>query len=222
MIAARQIAFGKAASKGLSAKSYIQDGLVAMWDGIENAGWGVHDPSATVWKNLVKGDSFKVKSGNYFTADSVITTVNTDYGVILTYGIQDGSGYTFECVGASLSPGSAVIAIPYSGGANFSVYPNWRAKSSYIKACGGNLTVDNSGPTGTRKSFGLKVDGDNWTIFSEQFSVTKAGTWTKTSSKYGGYIQSNAECCNIRLYNRALTAEEIAYNYEIDKARFGL
>lgn len=36
-----------------TAKSYIQDGLIAMWDGIENAGWGVHDPNATVWKDLV-------------------------------------------------------------------------------------------------------------------------------------------------------------------------
>jgi hypothetical protein len=27
---------------------------------------------------------------------------------------------------------------------------------------------------------------------------------------------------SVRIYNRALTAEEIAYNYEIDKARFGL
>lgn len=36
-----------------TAKDYVQDGLVAMWDGIENAGWGVHDSNATVWKDLV-------------------------------------------------------------------------------------------------------------------------------------------------------------------------
>ena len=28
------------AGGGLSTRSYVQDGLVAMWDGIENAGWG--------------------------------------------------------------------------------------------------------------------------------------------------------------------------------------
>ena len=39
----------------LSAKSYVQDGLVAMWDGIENAGWGVHDASATTWTDLIGG-----------------------------------------------------------------------------------------------------------------------------------------------------------------------
>ena len=34
---------------------YVQDGLVAMWDGIENAGKGRHDPNATAWKNLAGG-----------------------------------------------------------------------------------------------------------------------------------------------------------------------
>jgi len=38
-----------------TARSYVQEGLVAMWDGIENAGWGVHDPNATTWKELVVG-----------------------------------------------------------------------------------------------------------------------------------------------------------------------
>lgn len=27
-------------SSGMSTKSYVNDGLVAMWDGIENAGFG--------------------------------------------------------------------------------------------------------------------------------------------------------------------------------------
>ena len=31
---------------------YVTDGLVAMWDGEWNAGGGVHDPNAMVWKNL--------------------------------------------------------------------------------------------------------------------------------------------------------------------------
>jgi hypothetical protein len=35
-------------------------------------------------------------------------------------------------------------------------------------------------------------------------------------------LSENADYYNIRLYSRALTAEEIAHNYSIDKARFGL
>ena len=45
-----------AAKSGYTAKDYVQDGLVAMWDGIENAGYAAdgfeHDPNATVWKDL--------------------------------------------------------------------------------------------------------------------------------------------------------------------------
>ena len=52
LIAARAGVWTKS---GYTAKDYVQDGLIAMWDGIENAGWGVHDPNATVWKDLVGG-----------------------------------------------------------------------------------------------------------------------------------------------------------------------
>lgn len=45
---------GVATSLHLSAAEYVQDGLIAMWDGIENAGWGVHDPNATTWTNLAQ------------------------------------------------------------------------------------------------------------------------------------------------------------------------
>ena len=36
----------------LSAKSYISDGLIGLYDGIENVGWGTHNPSATSWVDL--------------------------------------------------------------------------------------------------------------------------------------------------------------------------
>ena len=36
-----------------SASDYVQDGLVAMWDGIENAGWGLHDDMITCPFELV-------------------------------------------------------------------------------------------------------------------------------------------------------------------------
>lgn len=40
------------AKSGYTAKDYVQDGLIVMWDGIENAGFGVHDPNATVIRDL--------------------------------------------------------------------------------------------------------------------------------------------------------------------------
>ena len=45
------LAFADAA--GPTARCYVQNGLIAQWDGIENAGWGVHDPNAAKPVELV-------------------------------------------------------------------------------------------------------------------------------------------------------------------------
>ena len=41
-----------AASGSVAANPYVTDGLVLFFDGEWNAGFGVHDPAATVWKDL--------------------------------------------------------------------------------------------------------------------------------------------------------------------------
>ena len=40
------------ANMSVSSLSYVQEGIVAQWDGIENAGRGSHDSSATSWVDL--------------------------------------------------------------------------------------------------------------------------------------------------------------------------
>ena len=40
------------AADTLSAASYAQDGLVGQWDGIENAGVGLHDATTNYWTDL--------------------------------------------------------------------------------------------------------------------------------------------------------------------------
>ena len=49
---ATMAAFALPASAALDAHSYVQRGLAACYDGIDNAGTGTHDPSAIVWKDL--------------------------------------------------------------------------------------------------------------------------------------------------------------------------
>ena len=45
-------ACGAAVGAGLGPQSYVQEGLVTQFDGIDNAGTGVHDPSAAKWIDL--------------------------------------------------------------------------------------------------------------------------------------------------------------------------
>ena len=63
MFAAKQIFLGRSAKAAPTARSYEQDGLVAQYDGIENAGFDVHDASAATWKDLV-GTVDLAKNGN--------------------------------------------------------------------------------------------------------------------------------------------------------------
>ena len=63
LLGARQF-FERRGKSEPTARDYVQTGLVAMWDGIENAGWGAHDPNATTWKDLV-GTRDATLSGTY-------------------------------------------------------------------------------------------------------------------------------------------------------------
>ena len=72
MLGARTGVWSKDGGGVPTAKDYVQDGLIAMWDGIENAGWGVHDPNATVWKDLVGGYDIPLNEGCYTWKDDQI------------------------------------------------------------------------------------------------------------------------------------------------------
>ncbi len=46
-----------------TSEGYLQDGLVAQWDGIDNAGVGLHLPDSGVWKDLVGNCDLSLLSG---------------------------------------------------------------------------------------------------------------------------------------------------------------
>ena len=47
-------------------QSYVQDGLVTHFDGIDNAKTGTHDSSTNVWKDLVGGASLTLTPGAFW------------------------------------------------------------------------------------------------------------------------------------------------------------
>ena len=46
---------GEVSAADYTSASYIQDGLINQWDGIDNAGTGTHDGTSMVWKDLKGG-----------------------------------------------------------------------------------------------------------------------------------------------------------------------
>jgi hypothetical protein len=69
-------AMASVAAFGYTSASYVQDGLIAQWDGIDNVGTGVHDPAATVWKDLAGSYDLSLLPGGRWSGDGMSLSVN--------------------------------------------------------------------------------------------------------------------------------------------------
>ncbi|MBQ6338440.1 MAG: hypothetical protein IJI36_04770 [Kiritimatiellae bacterium] len=62
-------------AEGVDAFSYVQKGLAACYDGIENAGAGTHDPNATTWVDLTgNGNDGAVEDGIAWAANGWVNS----------------------------------------------------------------------------------------------------------------------------------------------------
>ena len=217
-----------------TAADYIQDGLVAMWDGIENVDWDIHDSDATSWVDLVNGITIPV---NGFNSDcAIMKTVSlTDAALLDALASPNMTVEMLTVCGVSpLSSRIAPIAVlPETSYFNFSYY-RWGTTINYS--------------TGFRYLFGQQNkwyysfprDGDVETI---RFTLTREGTsvrayyYNGTSLNVYSYVATeptvsptelrfwragDPEVYFVRIYDRTLSDGEVYHNYLIDKERFGL
>lgn len=219
-----------------TARNYVQDGLVAMWDGIENAGWGVHDNSATTWKDLIGGHVLNVDNGGSWADDCLVCdgTRRGAYGNNLT----GGAPLVVEAVVQATTASSWRILWhqgEWRDGLRLTrclVFYNptqlWLA-SAYgytdVSTTIANKTTIHIDYASSGISH-LSING------SDAAFSTGATSWYNTDGgnvfAFGGASSTSANyalACKIysfRLYSRALTADEIAHNYAVDKERFNL
>ena len=224
-----------------TAKDYEQSGLVAMWDGIENAGWGTHDPNATVWKDLIRDldATYSIASETPNWGADCWRSVSASDGRVFRTIYPDLTGYDGHTVEIVASKNNAVRGIivgsygyrdePGSSGKNFEWYGNSCFRAYYLTP--NIITTANSFPIGVRCYFATVKDNRTYKI--KNGNGVDIGTGTGTVQLNGthcslgcdnrtGDMCLNGDICAIRIYSRALTATEIAANYAIDKARFGL
>jgi hypothetical protein len=207
-----------------TAKDYVQDGLVAMWDGIENAGWGVHDESFGGSINLV---SMVDKLVGTSTAENIIK-VTKNFTMTLP---DEFSMATIQFCRPTTEPfGSAFLF--YKGSANASgerfgllgtsnSYGNFGIRYWNGEACSSGYRIAKSGAScvvytvGDGRSRIRRLDtSENYVLSSVDVAADLFNIFYSASGSVFYH--------NIRLYNRVLTDEEIAHNYEIDKARFDI
>lgn len=234
MVAARN---GIAAAKRGWVNPYVTDGLVAMWDGEWNAGGGVHDPNATVWKDLSgNGNDLNVDSSvSRFTDNSFVVQANS-IGSLGSNVLTKSDGITtLQCAIRDINYQYNTNAVYIFGGPWYMLCKRTNNISASISDYIGSTRVggykigyDGSSDLREAKVITVVRNGMNKgdIYFGDEKIVTSSSTAGATYSPPSGIMISAAsfgtEHFNIKMYSRALTDEEIAANSSIDKARFNI
>ena len=235
--------------KPMSAKKYVQDGLVAMWDGIENAGWGEHDASATSWKDLI-GQQELVLNAPYSWEDYYISTDRSTretyalaYTEAMPFSKEDittievmydetqsvtwGIHYPLSIVSSNAFD---VLLTQYAyDHAHFGNHLSGLPNNQSYSVSGLHhfqMVYDFENPTNSivinhtsEGDYNVEITNDQG-ISSGQNGVFLFGRNTRGTASSNG--DSGGKFYFLRCYNRKLTRDELASNYAIDKARFGL
>lgn len=234
-------ALGKPVRSALGGKSeaaksgwqnpYVSDGLVAMWDGIENAGWGVHDGSIQVWKDLVGGFDLTIGTASSWETNSLYVAQAVPKGaafreevfdrltvktIEVCFQVETGPSQAWIiCINGSVSSGGTALCMILRTSAgegimrNATVSTPWQRdnKANTIAVMADRGFV-NAVDLGTRAYPNTFNNPDCFCLFGRNGSTT--------------YQPSTGRIYRCAIYNRPLTANEIQANYQVDKRRFGL
>lgn len=218
---------------------YITNGLVAQFDGIWNAGLGLHDAEATEWTNLVTGERTISTAANSFT-DNALTIQSANISVNLnsitaTKAISRNE-FTIEVVGFieaftttrfywladSTDPcGSPNISLmTHNISAMFIIqklsrHANVVSHGSDTAPCSayGNIVVKQGDSTPLRAFFYKNGQFNTSRGFEDGLSPIRLFINSFATGPVGRYHA-------LRIYNRPLSEAEITANCEIDRARF--
>ena len=222
---------GVGAKNRPTARDYVQDGLTHMWDGIENAGWGVHDDTTLTWYDLIGLVNPTIKSGLNTWGSCYSKLENSKSNRMNWYAATNISPVFIEAVFmVDGNPAGGVNGI-VSAGANSSVRkPELMIVSAKGTLCFGGdngRTTDISDRYGEIISASFRCLNDGkWYVDGVLQSVATGTQATNGSNVYlqigSAWNGLNGKIYCVRTYGRTLSAEEVAANYAIDKVRFGI
>ena len=228
-LAVTRVAF----AAGVPATAYVQDGLIAHFDAIDNEGTGTHNPTAAKWKDLVGTASLalnysakwgdrcldtgcKVQAINYMPAFD-LDAVSTDLAVnIISNGPTGGYPRLFRHVG-----GDGVYSIYFSGtGSTAQMFINGSSSRPNAGSFRDGTLGVVSDEAGCRMyNNGVRKDNVNITFGHKQAA---GQTWNLNGN---GAVGSSSTYLHglyrgLRHYGRPLSNEEMAYNALVDKVRY--
>lgn len=222
-----------------TARDYVQDGLIAVWDGIDHG----NDP--LIWRDL-SGNGYDAtqrvaNAGWRWDGDCYRGTLRNGHGFRAPQALVDFfrsniTNHTVEIVHRPTTSSRETILGQYSGsavGLNIEYAPHL---AGYFRVFWGASPDFNSPAWKTlgmvRMTTTMLCNGTNCQIYENgaykaqaaQPNVDRVGVQSLIIG--GENSRSNmsicGELCIVRIYSRALSADEIHHNYEIDNERFNL
>jgi len=243
------VAVSTTALADLCPNDYVQDGLVAIYDGVYNAkdatGAPIHDASATTWVNLASGaGDFDLPDGS-FTVGSSNVTLSTKVTAPNCSVARASGNITLEaCVKSETESTTgndkrfleilnrAGMGYDARSGYHFTVYvlnassPTYgSAKKRYFKCSGANFAdyapyVHSVSWVSANNTQGtILADGESAGSLSHFYTATTAADPPDGGFRIGNADVSYTYFC-IRVYNRGLTDDERNLNAAIDAVRF--
>ena len=227
---------------GGDSSSYVMDGLIAQWDGIDNAGRGVHNPSASYPVELVgstaqtltgtvpaRARHFELGSGYLtFTHPAIIDACNAGAatveilsaprgtlvhnGGLLAFGDTSRAFWIYQRNASGLL--HAIGDCTYHG----VLSGEYQSLNLPAVPCTTNLC---SFVLGADANAHLYVDGVE-ARGVQRFTTDCTDAVCRIGSLGGSWtnIKPSADVFSIRVYNRLLTVDEIAANRAVDGLRF--
>ena len=221
---------------------YITDGLIAMWDGEWNVGFGKHNSESSIWVDLSgnKNDLTTISGSfgdNYFdgrgknSAQKIggILNIQTIECVILTYNLNEGSTVARNIIVSGISDGNSYgkTLTLNKVGLWTNVQPNGIVCIRFMGQYANNQVYHISARY-ENDSYHILVNGNQIESTGSTMPLMGYQPGNRISIGYrqkvggvgdydgAGYIYI------IRLYEKPLTEEEVLHNYKVDKERFNL
>jgi len=217
-----------ASAAGWTTQSYVQDGLVTHFDAIDNVKTGSHDPSATVWMDLVGNATLTLNAsafwgGNYLNCGTNKQVIS-DATVVNTFSATVEAAVNVDLIGRGDHTSTVWPFVVSSSSLSF--HGAGDASRTFRFFVNGADPRPQAPDIYTNTLSGIS-DGTRYYIYKDGVlagSTTNAGTGRANGNTWSfcdpnkGII--NAWIYSLRVYNRALTEAEVLQNALVDRFRF--
>ena len=236
-----------AAMAGLGPGDYVQNGLVAIYDGFYNAkdaaGVPIHDANATTWANLANGcGDFTLPQGSFTLGVSNVTLNTTAVAPDCSVALASGNITLEACVKSETASATGsnknFLEIANRAGMGYDARNNYHftvyvlgsstygsAKKRFFKCPGANFAdyapdVHSVSWVSANNAQGtIRADGESGGTLSHFYTNTNPSDPPDGELSIGNSDVSYTYFC-IRIYNRGLTDDERNLNAAIDAVRF--